>query len=194
MNVTPSFSPYNQLRLATDILGLSVRLHDALAKGRLSPAAFEAAINVTSPRLPGEFLLHPPKYNREALQTISFNAMIASTAMVFIQADTALSALSISNPSDGELVELRELVYMIRCALAHDPMHAKWIVKSKYQKVYELRSIGLRVDCHSLNGQPFDPIQLGDWTGIFKLIEHVRIAVAKLDPVGAQMAGPEHVA
>lgn len=50
-------------------------------------------------------------------------------------------------------------------------------------------SVNVTVDMTQLDGQAFEPTQVGGWVGLLKLLEHARTVVARLDPDGVAALG-----
>ena len=68
------------------------------------------------------------------------------------------------------------LVYMIRCAFAHDIMRPCWKVKPKYSRVLELEIDGCKqkIDLPALNGKVFEDSQIGGINFYLKVKDAVR--------------------
>ena len=83
---------------------------------------------------------------------------------------------------DGK-VKLRTLVYLVRCAYAHGLAEPKWKVHDQYRQVLEvdLLSPPLRLDLCELDGQGFDPNQLGGHAIWFKVRDKSVCALNPLD-------------
>lgn len=94
--------------------------------------------------------------------TNNFNLTLGFTAITL---ESSLQAAKIpNNPNDSSSNGmLRTLIYMIRCAYAHDLMHPRWNVKGQYyQKLrIELHSKTIELDLSEKNGQPFDIKDIG---------------------------------
>jgi len=76
--------------------------------------------------------------------------------------------------------DLRALVYMIRCAFAHDMMHPRWKARGPFTRGLSVRlpSGPLLVDIKTLNLQPLDVDQIGGMARYLELRDEVkRIAV-----------------
>ena len=70
---------------------------------------------------------------------------------------------------------LRTLVYMIRCAYAHDLIHPKWNVKGPYcqQLKIELQDETVELDLSEKDGQPFDVKDIGGHEIYFQIKEKI---------------------
>ena len=65
--------------------------------------------------------------------------------------------------SDNNVVRLRTLVYLVRCAYAHGIADPKWEVRGKYNTslILNLPSGATNIDLRELDGQSFNFEQLG---------------------------------
>ena len=71
--------------------------------------------------------------------------------------------------------QLRTLVYMIRCAFAHDMMTPSWNIKPQYRRVLEidLPTGKIDIDLQNLNGKPFDDKHIGGIETYYELKDSV---------------------
>jgi hypothetical protein len=100
--------------------------------------------------------------------TLGFSALVLDRAL----SDRGLSSdLTPSSPYR----DLRSLVYMVRCAFAHDMMQPRWEARGVFAR--ELRitlpSGALVVDVRALNGQPFMDSHIGGVETYFELKDEV---------------------
>lgn len=76
------------------------------------------------------------------------------------------------NPDSSDLRgQLRTLIYMVRCAFAHNFADPLWEVRGKFVKIVELVLEGERVslDLRGLNGRCFDYSHIGGFSNWFKI-------------------------
>ena len=73
------------------------------------------------------------------------------------------------------LGQLRILIYMCRCAFAHNVLAPRWEVRGKYCRQLEitLPNISLHIDLSQLAGMPFDINQIGGYDQLFKIVEYI---------------------
>lgn len=106
--------------------------------------------------------------------TNNYNITLGFTAITL---ESSLQAANIPNNPDDKSPEgmLRTLVYMIRCAYAHDLMHPKWSVKKKYRHELEipLQNETFILDLAEKNAQPFDIKDIGGHVNYFNLKEKI---------------------
>jgi hypothetical protein len=69
------------------------------------------------------------------------------------------------------IVRLRTLVYMLRCAQAHGPADPQWEVRGKYICTLnvDLDGIVVPLDLAALNGQPFIIDQIGGYQNWYRI-------------------------
>ena len=67
--------------------------------------------------------------------------------------------------------EIRSLIYMIRCAFAHDMMSPKWEVRGKYNRILNIQfeDYKLEINLCKLDGQPFEVSQIGGIDNYYKV-------------------------
>ena len=183
-------TPYGQVHSATSVLALAMRLHQAIRDGSSTEAMLHPTPRVTNADPNGpSFEFGEVTFGREAFESLSFNMMAAACSVAVIQVDAVLSRLHDGTRGAG-FEDLRDFVYMLRCAFGHDPVVPRWeIRKPKYKRVVEIKVIGLRVDLRALAGQPFDPAQIGGWVAILSLLEHARQVVGRIDHVTVAALG-----
>lgn len=78
------------------------------------------------------------------------------------------------NPnSKDEIVKLRTLVYMIRCAYAHGIADPRWKANGSYRRILQvtLRRNQLQFDFSALDGKRFDFSILGGHTKWFEILD-----------------------
>jgi hypothetical protein len=193
MNIAPHYlSPYGRINNATNVLAVAMCLHQAVRNGKVTVDMIEPLLKIVD-SAGGQFELRPA-YTQEGLETLSYNLITAALCIASIQVDVALTALQKADPKLGpDFDDLRDLFYMLRCALAHEPASPKWeIRKQKYRRVVEVKALRLRVDFVQLEGKPFDPSHMGGMPGMLHLLEHARRVVAKIDHQNAAAHGPSH--
>lgn len=113
----------------------------------------------------------------KGFQTQILNQLRAALAIAVIQTDTVLSDYYKSKgqpyqDTDQERRATRCIIYMIRCAFAHNPLEPKWEVKSdNYKDVFKVPSVRFTLDTRELHGKPFDDI---NWFRLLDLIEYCK--------------------
>lgn len=117
-----------------------------------------------------------PIHHREVAQD-EFNTWSNDCAYFFagimaITIDTALKAEfgeHILQDPDAERKAARVIMYQIRNTVAHDPIRPRWVVSPGFMQVWEVRSVGLTLDCPSINGQPVTARHHGGWGKLWML-------------------------
>ncbi len=101
----------------------------------------------------------------DELKNAAINNYLITLGMSAIALETSLQDAGINNnyadfSSKGQL---RALVYMIRCAFAHDMMTPCWKVDHCYQRIIELHlGVGkISIDLRELNGMAFEDRHIG---------------------------------
>jgi hypothetical protein len=126
--------------------------------------------------LPGKFInlsiFHNSFKTYDDLIFAAENTYNISLGFTSIVLDEALQSIGINHNPLNKTHNgiLRTLVYMIRCAYAHNMMYPKWEIKSKYAFLLKipLTHEVLELDLAQKNGQPFN---IGDIGGLQNYLE-----------------------
>jgi len=173
-------APLTAIRTAKDFLYFAWFLHEAVLRAAITPANFSAEIveGVTTIRWPAG------QPTQEGLTRRTWNAVLAAMAISAQATDTALDeAFGPPRPLDkksplkapAELSDrdaARAIMYMLRCAYAHDPLKPRWRCGKRYLGVFRINAIGFTLDTTALDGQPWNIAHVGDQLGYFGLLEY----------------------
>lgn len=92
----------------------------------------------------------------------NFNITLGATAIIM---DESLTSAGFPNnyTDRTEIGQLRTLIYMIRCAFAHNMIQPKWQVRKAYLHELKFKFLGetIVIDLNALNGKPFTMEQIG---------------------------------
>ena len=101
------------------------------------------------------------------------NCVLLSVGFTAIVLNTSLQSVGIKPDPNNRSSEgmLRNLIYMIRCAYAHDMMHPKWKVGSNYPQLLEiqLQSDILRLDLSTKHKKSFNIEDIGGYENYFEI-------------------------
>ncbi len=126
----------------------------------------------------GSYKLDMSPLSRGNFEIISRNSLIAGTSLCVIAFDKAMDIAFGSKdnrfPTDNnDLESARAIIYQIRNAFAHDPLHPSWhVTKEKYLKRFQIGEIKLEVNLCDLNGTDFQVEHVGGDPGLFLLLEY----------------------
>lgn len=102
--------------------------------------------------------------------TNNFNITVGFTSIVL---DSSCSSAGIKCNPKNKSPEgaLRTLVYMIRCAYAHNMMHPKWEVRGEYLQNIKISfaNVILDIDLTDKDGKPFDMDDIGGYKNYFMI-------------------------
>jgi hypothetical protein len=92
----------------------------------------------------------------------NLNITLGATAIILDESLTSAGILN-SHADTSEQGQLRTLIYMIRCAYAHNMIEPRWEVRGKYIRTlkYSVFREVFEVNLNELNGKPFDMEQIG---------------------------------
>lgn len=160
-------------------LEFAIRLLSYCELDHISPADFDTDHIVD---LGNERLHFPPgNFSDQAslIRGAGTSVLIAFSVSV-LALDDAFFAAGINNRPEGASndEQLRALVYMARCAVAHGVADPRWEVRGPYCRVLTVTLGGTTalLDLSQLNGQPFDVGQLGGYGSWYR----IRDAVVRL--------------
>jgi hypothetical protein len=92
----------------------------------------------------------------------TFNITLGATSIIM---DESLTSCGIKNSYADQTPrgQIRSLIYMIRCAFAHNMVQPTWNVYPKYRKLIEFTALeeNIRIDLAELNGYPFQMDHIG---------------------------------
>jgi len=130
-------TPKQQLINAVNVFGLCVNIHEAISEHRIIPDTFKKSVRIDTG---GKSVTIQSNYTHEALRIQSKNLLFMALGTTAIVIDTALDAVFGSkNPSDtSQIGAARAIIYMLRCAFAHDMAFPVWSCKTKYQMQYAI--------------------------------------------------------
>lgn len=87
--------------------------------------------------------------------------------------DAAFASVGIKGKPESrdQMDELRTLVYMVRCAFAHNIAYPRWEARGPYSRKIEfyLDQVPLLIDLEHLNGQDFEYSHIGGFANWYKI-------------------------
>ena len=126
------------------------------------------------------------------------NSILLSVGTLFLALDTAINeaGLRIDSSDQDALGQLFILIYMCRCAFAHNILAPRWEVRGKYCRQLEivLPHISLHIDLNQLAGKPFDIDQIGGYDQLSKIkayIIHVLTYASPVNPTTSSLTSVE---
>jgi hypothetical protein len=103
---------------------------------------------------------------------IATSAIAADTAMHMAFGKTRANGSRYHDHADtGEFVNAQHLIYMIRCAFAHDPYNAVGCCHTGFQRMISIASIGITFNGRAVHGQPFRWSDIGGLPRYFDLLK-----------------------
>jgi hypothetical protein len=157
-------------------LEFAIRLLSYCELDHISPADFDTDHIVD---LGNENLHFPPgKFGDQAsLFRAAGTSVLVAFSVSVLALDDAFSAGGIKNHPAGTSndEQLRVLVYMARCAVAHGAADPRWEVRGPYCRALTvtLGTSTTSLDLSQLNGQPFDVGQLGGYANWYRIRDDV---------------------
>lgn len=171
---------YDKVRNAKNLFGFTFLFQEAVEQNRIQTTNFVKNLFIKD-EFGKEISKLEQNFNTNDLNDYAFNLMIMSLGTLCICMDTALKDHFGSHSSKNLSTSIKDtwdLIYMIRCAFAHDPLVPKWnITKNVYKRMFSIPQLNLNVDLSILDGQELTMGNLGGLEGILKLSEFVMSTV-----------------
>lgn len=154
------------------LLEFTIKLDNYMERRTIDKDEFDSNIVITGGK-------RNISFNKSAFNTYddlimgAENCVLITVGFTSIVLDTSLQSIGKKpdpkdRSSDGML---RSLIYMIRCAYAHDMMHPKWEVRGNYVQPLEiqLQSDILRLDLLKRHNQLFNIEDIGGYENYFEI-------------------------
>ena len=125
------------------------------------------------------------KIPSDQMEKIAYNMLISATGTCTIAFDSAmdeaLGKKAEQFPEDTTgLTAARAVIYQIRNAYAHDPIHSTWRIRNPlYKKTFDISEIGLTVNLADLDGKAFMVGHIGGWHILGRLLNYCMKNIGK---------------
>lgn len=166
-------SPLQVAEVARDFAVFSFRLFEAATNGFLTPDVLGSDVGL---KTDSRFVRIPVQYTQLQVRKWAWNNSLAGIGVSAQAMDRALDDTFGQKPSAAadslsDLQAARVIVYMIRCAFAHNPFNPKWECYNQYLGVFSVRVLRLQLDTRTLNGQFLVMKHLGGLDGYWLLLQ-----------------------
>jgi hypothetical protein len=179
-------TPFEQVQQALLQLCWAIKLHSYLSlHPPVNKADFDNPHSILDPTdalfLPGD------QFNTDNdILLGAENCILLSVGALFLALDTALDQAGIKNNplAQDSFGQLRILIYMGRCAFAHNVLAPRWEVRGKYcrQLTIAADSVSVELDMNQRAGKSFDIKQIGGYSMLFKITDLVLQKIARVFP------------
>jgi hypothetical protein len=123
-------------------------------------------------------------HTKEDVISGALNTYMISLAFTANALDAVLSEAGFASdlPADNPRRDLRALVYMVRCAFAHDTMHPRWKAVGPFKRklAISLPSGSLIIDMAQLDGKQFSDKHIGGMRAYFEVKDEVKLFISDL--------------
>jgi len=172
-------TPKQQIANAINVFGLALNLQEAIVSERVVPSTFKKHLKIETG---GKGVTFQHNYTQEALRIQSKNLLCMALGTTAIIIDTILDeALGPKDPNDtSQIGSTRAIMYMIRCAFAHNMAFPAWSCKTRYQRVYTVtlpQAGTIAFDAKLLNGQLIKMEHIGGLEAYVELIEFCKTLI-----------------
>ena len=171
-----ALTPAESIRLAKDHLIIAMKVGDAIENDVWDAEVLKKHMLFKGKSEELYIPLHHRKVSTEELKSWAKDQGYYAAAMMAISTDEALEKTfgnnRLSDP-DPERRAARCIMFLIRCTAAHTPLRPIWDIRWKYrEQVFEVRSIGVTLDCPAVNGKPIKASDYGGWTKFVMLVDY----------------------
>ncbi len=195
-DVPPVENPLEAIDMAQDFIAFVLNLFAAIQGGAVSPASF--ANDTTFGSASGSVRIRT-RYSEGSLKGRAWNLLFSAIAITSQAVDRALSDALGKRPLNRQAARSIDalagldaawvLVYMVRCAFAHDPFNPRWECRGRYLGTLRVAASNLTVDLRERNGQRLQPDEFGGLGGYMSLLQFLQGELqARLHGEGAKGA------
>ncbi len=167
-------SPAESIHAALEVFIISLKVSDAIDKEVWDASALKKHVTWKGKTEPLLVPIHHHKVTTEELKMWTHNQQYYAAAMLAIATDNAVKRFYKNEPwedPDSERRAARCILYMIRCSAAHNPIRPIWKCTPKYNQVFEVASLNMKLDCPALNGKPVKASDYGGWSKLKMLVD-----------------------
>jgi hypothetical protein len=168
-------------KIAFRQLEFSIKLLSFCEMGKIDPVAFD--INHLIALKDGNIRLPAGNFSDQdsLVRAAGTSVLIAFSASILVLDQVYQAAGVRADPAaDDDAGRLRTLIYMMRCAHAHNIAAPCWEVRGAYRRTLAV-NLGTRVislDLAALDGKPLDIGQLGDYPAWYHIRDMVVSALS----------------
>lgn len=161
--------PYYQVTTAKELLLFTLRICDMLEKGEIVENELNKTIIVNN------ILRIDCNWKSHTFTDFATNLKLCVMGNCFIVIDEALNGIFGDRPqnySDTDIDALRAIIYMLRCAVAHNPTAPVWNAKGVYCRDFRIAEIRYELRVKQLNNIPVNHSHYGGLKGVISLIDY----------------------
>jgi hypothetical protein len=162
-------------------LSFSIKIMAYIELGRVSKDDLDQEMHVRLPRK--DLILKKDMFNTpDDIILAAQNAYVITLGFSAIALDTILDESGFTRAAAPDNVrDLRDLIYMVRCAFAHDMMHPQWVARGPFARTLRvyLPHWTIVVDAAALNGKVFDLDQIGGAGAYFEMKDRIKRLLAQ---------------
>ena len=163
------YEPYYQITTAKELLLFTLRICDMFEKGEISEEKFNKTIIVNN------VLRINCNWKFNTFADFATNLRLCVLGNCFIVIDEALNEVFGNKPkeySDTDIDALRAIIYMLRCAIAHNPTAPVWNAKGIYARDFKIAEIGYELKAKQLDKKIVKHNHYGGLKGIIPLMDY----------------------
>lgn len=163
------YKPYYKITTTKELLLFTLRICNMLETGEIEENRLNKIIIVNN------ILRINCNWKPHTFIGFAHNLKLCVEGNCFIVIDEALDAIFGTKPqnySDTDIDSLRAIIYMLRCAIAHNPCAPIWSAKGAYDKNFKIEEIGYELKAKQLDGKPVKHVHYDGLKGVMALIDY----------------------
>ena len=168
-------NPERSLVTSLNTLFNAMRIVQGTRQGKIDPALFSTSFKLVNEEDQSQGLQVNPAQTPIPADLIAENMMMNVAAACFLQHDEVarqvFSGGTRFRHSDAEIRNTCSILFLVRCAFAHNPLIPTWLIDSRFRdKLYDVPEIGLQLNTTGLHRQVGVLPRIGGWVGAVKLL------------------------
>lgn len=163
------YEPYYKITTIKELLLFTLRICFMLENGEIEENRLNKTIIVNN------ILRIECNWKSHTFVTFSTNLSLCVLGNCFIVIDEALDGVFGNKPqnyTDTDIDALRAIIYMLRCAIAHNPTAPVWHAKGAYSNDFRIAEIGYELRAKQLDGKAVNNSHYGGLAGAMSLIDY----------------------
>jgi hypothetical protein len=167
-----TFTAYQKAKAAYDCWIFSFRIWAGIENNDITSRIYNIPININV-REEKKTLVLPADNQNVNLKLLAHNLEHIAQGACFLVFDEALKDILKRKTKImvKDFESLRAIIYMFRCAFAHNPLRPKWRIETCYRKKYYIKEINFNIDFSQLHGKELTLEQSGGLESTLRLIK-----------------------
>lgn len=183
--------PVEQIRAAWEEFVVALKVSSMIRTGKWHADQLPTHMQFHGEPDPLWTVIHHRRITQDQFLAWASDIVYSTGLLVITAVDEALARKFGVGRVDDENLQRKNarcIVYVIRCAGAHNPVRPRWQFNPPYRKVWELPALGISLDGAALDGKLLLASHFGGWMKFKMLVEH---SMRLIDPLAAPLEPPD---